>query len=42
MKTKLFYLAVLSTLFFYSQTQIGADIDGEAVDDWSGNSVSLI
>jgi hypothetical protein len=41
MKTKLFYLAVLSTLFFYSQTQIGADIDGEAVDDWSGNSVSL-
>ena len=22
-------------------TQVGADIDGEAVDDWSGNSVSL-
>ena len=41
MKTTLLYLALISTLTFYSQTQIGADIDGEAAGDWSGTSVSL-
>ena len=41
MKTKLFYLALFSTMLFYSQTQIGADIDGEAEGDHSGWSVSL-
>ncbi len=41
MKTKLFFLAVLSTITIYSQTQIGADIDGEVFFDQSGYSVSL-
>ncbi|TXE15264.1 T9SS type A sorting domain-containing protein [Psychroserpens burtonensis] len=41
MKTKLLYLALLSTITFYSQTQIGTDIDGEAELDYSGTSVSL-
>ena len=41
MKTKLLYLALLSTIAFYSQTQIGADIDGETAGDRSGTSVSL-
>ena len=41
MKTKLFYLVLLSTFTLYSQTQIGADIDGEAAGDYSGYRVSL-
>jgi len=41
MKTKLFFLALLCTIALYSQTQIGTDIDGEALGDRSGNSVSL-
>ena len=42
MKTKLLFLALLlSTITSYSQTQIGADIDGEAAYDRSGSSVSL-
>jgi Flp pilus assembly pilin Flp len=41
MKTNLLYLALLSTITFYAQTQIGTDIDGEVVDDRSGFSVSL-
>ncbi len=41
MKTKLLFLALLSTITIYSQTQIGADIDGEAENDASGSSVSL-
>jgi len=40
MKTKLLFLALLSTITFYSQTQIGNDINGEAYDDHSGCSVS--
>ncbi len=41
MKTTLLYLALLSTMTFYAQTQIGADIDGEAANDRSGlNSLS--
>ena len=41
MKTKLLFLALLSTITIYSQTQIGSDIDGEAASDRSGSSVSL-
>ncbi len=41
MKTTLFYLFLLSTITFYSQTQIGDDIDGEGADSNSGWSVSL-
>ena len=41
MKTKLLYLALLSTITFYSQTQIGTDIDGEAAGDELGWGVSL-
>ena len=41
MKTKLLFLALLSTITIYAQTQIGSDIDGEAVDDHSGWSVSM-
>ena len=42
MKTKLLLLLFLLPLFVFSQiTQIGADIDGEAVNDLSGWSVSL-
>ena len=41
MKTKLLFLALLSTITIYAQTQIGSDIDGEAVDDHSGWSVSI-
>lgn len=40
MKTKLLYLALLSTITFFSQTQIGNDINGEAFDDHSGCSVN--
>ncbi len=41
MKTKLLYLVLLSTITLYSQTQIGAVIDGEAAGDNSGKSISL-
>ena len=41
MKTTLLYLVLLSACTFYAQTQIGADIDGEAVGEWIGHSVSL-
>ena len=41
MKTTLLYLVLLSAYTFYAQTQIGADIDGEAVGEWIGHSVSL-
>jgi Flp pilus assembly pilin Flp len=41
MKTKLLFIALLSTFTMYSQTQIGDDIDGEAANDASGWSVSL-
>ena len=41
MKRKLLYFALLSTVTFYSQTQIGSDIDGEAAGDLSGQSTSL-
>ena len=41
MKTKLLFLALLSTIIMYSQTQIGTDIDGEAASDQLGRSVSL-
>ena len=27
--------------FAFTQTQLGSDIDGEAVDDWSGGAVSI-
>lgn len=37
----LFLLLFFLSLNINSQTQIGADIDGEAAGDWSGNSVSL-
>ena len=38
---KLFFLVLLGYTSTYAQTQIGADIDGEAADDYSGWSVSL-
>jgi len=42
---KNFYFFLISILFFttnsFAQTQIGADIDGEAANDQSGNSVSM-
>lgn len=41
MKTKLLFLALLSTITIYSQMQIGSDIDGEALFDRSGWSVSI-
>jgi Flp pilus assembly pilin Flp len=41
MKTKLLFIALLSTFTMYSQTQIGDDIDGEAAGDNSGRTVSL-
>ena len=41
MRTKLLYLALLSTITFYSQTQIGADIDGEVSFDNSGLGLSI-
>lgn len=41
MKKNLFYLALLSTMTFYSQTQIGIDIDSEAASDYFGYSVSF-
>ena len=41
MKTKLLLLHFLVPLFVFAQTQIGADIDGEAGNDLSGTSVSL-
>ena len=37
---KLLLICLLPVLSF-TQTQIGADIDGEAAEDWSGWSVSL-
>lgn len=41
MKVKLLFIAVLSTIAIFSQTQVGGDIDGEAAGDYSGWSVSL-
>ena len=41
MKTKLLFLAVLSTITSYSQIQIGDDIVGEALEDFSGYSISI-
>ncbi len=41
MKTKLLFLVLLSTITVYSQTQIGADIDGEVSYELSGTIVSL-
>jgi hypothetical protein len=41
MKRKTLYLVLLSTVTFYSQTQIGSDIDGEGFNDYSGWSISL-
>ena len=38
---KLFFLVLLGYTSTYAQTQIGADIDGEAASDISGRSVSL-
>ncbi|UPQ80503.1 T9SS type A sorting domain-containing protein [Flavobacterium azooxidireducens] len=38
---KIFFTLLLFPLFSLAQTQIGADIDGEAAGDYSGASVSL-
>ncbi|MBC5834841.1 T9SS type A sorting domain-containing protein [Flavobacterium sp. F372] len=38
---KLYFLAFLSSIISFGQTQIGSDINGEAIDDYSGDSVSL-
>ncbi len=38
---KLYFLFLFSSVITYGQTQIGADIDGEAEYDVSGSSVSL-
>ena len=41
MKTKLLFLTLLSTITFYSQTQIGTDIDGEVASNRSGSYVAI-
>lgn len=41
MKIKLLFLALLSTITLFSQTQIGDDIDGEAEYDDSGKRISI-
>lgn len=38
---KLYYLFLVGTMATYGQTQVGADIDGEAANDQSGTSVSI-
>ena len=38
---KIYYLLFLSSLTSLAQTQIGSDINGEAINDYSGRSVSL-
>jgi len=38
---KIYFLLLLNSVISVGQTQIGADINGEATDDWSGWSVSL-
>ncbi len=40
-KTIMFIITVMWTAFGFAQMQIGTDINGEAADDGSGNSVSL-
>ncbi|SEE34653.1 Por secretion system C-terminal sorting domain-containing protein [Tenacibaculum sp. MAR_2010_89] len=41
MKKKLLFITLLTSSIFYSQTQIGKDINGEAAKDEFGMSVSL-
>lgn len=38
---KIYLLLLLTSTISIAQAQIGFDINGEAVDDWSGWSVSM-
>ena len=41
MKKLLLFILIIISTYSFSQTQIGSDINGEALNDWSGSSVSL-